>query len=60
MEEQCSVHSTHWGTLKFTVIFSDTLHKPTHTYCQEEAGAYNGLSGQEQKPRKGLKRFTER
>lgn len=22
MEERCSVHSTHWGTLKFTVILS--------------------------------------
>lgn len=32
MVEQCSVHSAHWGTLKFTVIFSKIHCTDPHTY----------------------------
>lgn len=40
MEEQCSVHSTHWGTLKLTVISSKIHCTDTHIKCcQGGAGA---------------------
>lgn len=40
MEEQCSVHSTHWGTLKLTVISSKIHCTDTHMKCcQGGAGA---------------------
>lgn len=36
MEEQCSVHSTHWGTLKFTVILSKIHCTDTRIHAARE------------------------
>ena len=56
MEEQCSVHSTHWGTLKFTVILPKIHCTDPHVHAARkgEAGiSWVECTGKEAKERSG-------